>query len=117
MSPDYLPRAPRLSLRAPIAFRGPGTGWIQGQTMNISRSGVLFTVGSAPEIKGDVEFVINLSRGALRGPGVPLLPDLHCRGRVVRRCADANGGTVIAACIRRQSIRKAESFYLTNRSE
>jgi hypothetical protein len=78
--------------------------------VNISRSGVLFALPTPTDVAGQIEFVINLSRGALQGPGVPLLPDLHCHGRVVRTGTAPEGETVIAACIRRQSIRKKQSF-------
>jgi hypothetical protein len=81
-------------------------------TVNISRSGVLFTRTGWTDINGDLEFVINLSRGALQGPGVALLPDLHCRGRVVRVAAGPEGQSIIAASIRRQSLRRAEAASL-----
>ena len=55
----------------------------------------------------DVEFVINLSRGALNGPGARLLPDLHCRGHVVRQTPGPSGELMIAANIRRQALKKA----------
>ena len=114
MNTFYVPRAPRLALKAPIAFRrSTGTGWEEGRTVNISRSGVLFALPTTADLGGQIEFVINLSRGALQGPGVPLLPDLHCHGRVVRAQAGSDGETVVAACIRRQSIRRARSFFLS----
>jgi hypothetical protein len=103
------PRAPRLQLRAPIAFRtSPSGTWAEGWTIDISRSGVLFTVDSPiPGPAADLEFVINLSGGALQGPGVPLLPNLHCRGRVVRTAATAEGQPAVAASIRRQWVRRS----------
>jgi hypothetical protein len=107
--PEFFPRAPRLPLRAPVTIRSsPGAAWADGWTVNISRSGVLFRVplGHVPE--GDVEFVISLSRGALQGPGVPLLPDLHCRGRIIRSTTALDGETMVAASIRRQSLRRVE---------
>ena len=114
MPPEFVPRAPRLPLRAPIALRSRATSrWVQGRTLNISRSGVLFSLPITTQVDGDVEFVINLSRGALQGPGVALLPDLHCRGRVVRSGAGTEGETVVAARIRRQTIRRAQSFLVT----
>jgi hypothetical protein len=109
-----VPRAPRLPLKAPIAFRRPSARqWEEGRTVNISRSGVLFALPAVSPLGGDIEFVINLSRGALQGPGVPLLPDLHCHGKVVRLSEGSDGETVIAARIRRQWIRKAQSFFVT----
>jgi hypothetical protein len=108
--PDFFPRAPRLPLRAPLTVRSsPGAAWADGWTVNISRSGVLFRVpqGGVPE--GDVEFVISLSKGALQGPGVPLLPDLHCRGRVIRISPSPDGQAIVAASIRRQSLKRVDA--------
>ena len=110
---EFYPRAPRLPLRAPVTVRtSPSMPWTEGWTVNISRSGVLFAVeGNGTGVPdGDVEFVISLSRGALQGPGVPLLPDLHCRGRVVRVTQGAEGGSIVAASIRRQSLRRVEQM-------
>ena len=76
--------------------------------MNISRSGVLFAIDGVGVPDGDVEFVISLSRGALQGPGVPLLPDLHCRGRIVRVATGPEGEAIVAASIRRQSLRRVD---------
>ena len=76
--------------------------------MNISRSGVLFAIDGAGVPDGDIEFVISLSRGALQGPGVPLLPDLHCRGRIVRVSTGPEGESIVAASIRRQSLRRVD---------
>jgi PilZ domain. len=101
-----LPRAPRLLIRAPVMFRhSPRTPWREGWTINVSQSGVLIAAESPAEVRGDLEFLITLSKGALQGPGVPLLPDLHCRGQVVRHVIDADGICTIAANIRRQMIR------------
>ena len=112
---EFYPRAPRLPLRAPVTVRtSPSMPWTEGWTVNISRSGVLFAVdgnGSGTGVPdGDVEFVISLSRGALQGPGVPLLPDLHCRGRVVRVTQGSEGESIVAASIRRQSLRRVEQM-------
>ena len=109
MAQEFYPRAPRLPLRAPVTVRtSPSTPWAEGWTVNISRSGVLFAMEGAGIPDGEVEFVISLSRGALQGPGVPLLPDLHCRGRVVRVAEDSDGRSIVAASIRRQSLRRVD---------
>ena len=106
---EFFPRAPRLPLRAPVIVRAsPGAAWADGWTINISRSGVLFRVPQAHAPEGDVEFVIRLSKGALQGPGVPLLPDLHCRGRVIRTTPSPDGQAMVAASIRRQSLKRVE---------
>lgn len=110
----HVPRAPRLALKAPIAFRRSNAArWEEGRTVNISRSGVLFALPVSAAVGGRIEFVINFSRGALQGPGVPLLPDLHCHGRVIRLSAGSEGETVVAARIRQQLIRKARSFLVS----
>jgi hypothetical protein len=107
---EFYPRAPRLPLRAPVTVRtSPSTPWAEGWTVNISRSGVLFALDGAGLTDGEVEFVIRLSRGALQGPGVPLLPDLHCRGRIVRVMTGPKGESIVAASIRRQSLRRVDS--------
>jgi hypothetical protein len=107
---EFYPRAPRLPLRAPVAVRtSPSTPWSVGWTVNISRSGVLFAMDGERVPDGDVEFVISLSKGALQGPGVPLLPDLHCRGRIVRVSTAADGAQIVAASIRRQSLRRVDA--------
>src|SRR5215203_4612236 len=89
---DVLPRAPRLQIRAPVLIRNsPRAAWKDGWTINISQSGILVAFTSPVEFKGNVEFVVTLSKGALQGPGVALLPDLHCRGQVVRRAPGTDG--------------------------
>jgi hypothetical protein len=106
---EFFPRAPRLPLRAPLAVRASASmPWAEGWTVNISRSGVLFALPGTDAAEGDVEFVISLSRGALQGPGVPLLPDLHCRGRIIRVSPGQDGQSIVAATIRRQSLRHGD---------
>jgi hypothetical protein len=102
------PRAPRLAIRAPIDLRSLAIGhWTEGWTINISRSGVLFAMDREAARPGeDLEFVIHLSRGAFDGPGAPLLPDLFCRGRVVRTESGEQGRAIVAASIRRQWLRE-----------
>src|SRR5262245_16742120 len=105
-----LPRAPRLLIRAPVTFRRSSRmPWQEGWTINISQSGVLLAVAAPADLRGDVEFVITLSKGALQGPGVPFLPDLYCRGHIVRHATSADGVSTLAANIRRQLIRIAGS--------
>jgi hypothetical protein len=103
---EMLPRAPRLLIRAPIMIRESSRmPWRDGWTVNMSQSGVLIALGSPEELRGRVEFLIVLSKGALQGPGVPLLPDLHCRGEIVRHAVADDGAWTMAANIRRQRIR------------
>ena len=106
---ERVPRAPRMMVRAPVAYRTSSSSvWSEGWTRNISRSGVLFSLADGEGLAGAIEFVIHLSRGALQGPGVPRLPDLHCHGRIVRQADGKDGETVVAASIRRQSIERRE---------
>ena len=98
-----------MTVRAPVSYRtSSSTGWQEGWTRDISRSGVLFSPAGGSTVDGDVEFVIKLSRGHLQGPGVPLLPDLHCHGRIVRQATGEEGEVTVAASIRRQTIKRAE---------
>ena len=109
-SREHLPRAPRLPIRAPVTFRGSSRlPWQEGWTINVSQSGVLIALAAPVDVRGDLEFLITLSKGALQGPGVPLLPDLHCRGQIVRHDTAADGAWTIATNIRRQVIRMAGS--------
>jgi hypothetical protein len=105
---ELLPRAPRLLIRAPVTLRTSSRmPWREGWTINISQSGLLVAVASPVNLSGDVELVVSLSKGALQGPGVPLLPDLHCRGHIVRHEPGDDGAWTIAANIRRQVVRVA----------
>jgi hypothetical protein len=84
--------------------------WKHGWTINMSQSGVLVALAGQVELRGDIEFIITLSRAALQGPGVAMLPDLHCRGQIVRHESKADGAWAIAANIRRQRVRAAGSL-------
>jgi hypothetical protein len=108
---EGVPRAPRMMVRAPVAYRtSSSSAWAEGWTRNISRSGVLLSLADRGALAGDIEFVIHLSRGALQGPGVSLLPDLHCHGRIVRQADGKGGETLVAATIRRQSIERGKAM-------
>jgi hypothetical protein len=105
---DMLPRAPRLLIRAPVTFRRSSRmPWREGWTINMSHSGVLIALATPAEVRGDLDFLITLSKGVLQGPGVALLPDLHCRGHVVRLEVGDDGAVTMAVNIRRQVIRLA----------
>ena len=100
------PRAPRLPLRAPIRFlSADDLRDAEAWTVNISRSGVLFKIDqTVAELPVDVEYVIQLSKGALQGPGVPLLPNLHCSGQVVRHTDAPDGTRLYAVTITSQQV-------------
>jgi hypothetical protein len=105
---ELLPRAPRLLIRAPVMLRASSRmPWREGWTINISQSGLLVALASPADLLGQVELVVSLSKGALQGPGVPLLPDLHCRGHIVRHQPGGDGKWTVAANIRRQVVRIA----------
>jgi len=76
-----LPRAFRFGLHVPVCFRARGQqDWRQGQTENMSRSGVLFSSDQTLKPQDDVEmlFVLPVASGD-EGAVV-----LSCQGRVVR---------------------------------
>ena len=75
-----VPRAERLVLRIPIAYRAPGDDeWFQSRTLNISESGVLFgPTGLQPGALIEVMFSVPPSIGSI--PTGTLI----CVGQVVR---------------------------------
>src|ERR1700733_9182900 len=74
-------RAPRFPLQMAVRFRRLGdSGWLEGQTENISCSGVLFRVEDALPVQADVELRLALPIGGDRVQP----PEVFCRGRVVR---------------------------------
>ena len=98
MPQSWVPRAERLRVGAPVAYRSIyETAWQAGSTVNISRTGVLFRPadGASPPA-ADLHFVIYLSRAPLvvDGAQVPT-PDLYCGGRLART-ADLDGQPVVA---------------------
>jgi hypothetical protein len=85
---EYVARAPRFPIQAPLTFRAGGEkSWHEGKTINISRSGVLFKADHAlepktmlemriafpPEMTGDVETNVvcwgPIVRRQVPGPG------------------------------------------------
>jgi hypothetical protein len=78
-------RAPRFALRLPLRYRGVGERhWREGQTQNISRTGVLFFAENLMRIDTPVEMRFALPvAGARRG--------VACRGRIVRIVPAAEG--------------------------
>jgi PilZ domain len=72
-------RAPRFPLELPIRCRRAGEDdWIDGVTINISRSGVLFRTSAPLDVDTTVEMRIAL-RGLSAQTG-----ELRCDGRIVR---------------------------------
>lgn len=75
-----LPRAARIALALPIAYRTlRDEGWFQSRILNISESGVLFgPTGLAPGASIEVMFVAPIPIGAIASG------KLVCVGEVVR---------------------------------
>jgi hypothetical protein len=77
-------RAPRYSIPIAILYRTPGDPtWLEGQTENISRSGVLFRTDRPIETNTPVELMMEIPQfinTAVAGPAI-------CRGRIVRAVA------------------------------
>ena len=72
-------RAPRFALDVPVRVRRVGAAvWQSGQTVNISRSGLLAAVRGSFRLHDTIEAIVELSR-ATAGVG-----DVRIRGRVAR---------------------------------
>ena len=84
MNQHYHTRAPRYSLPIAILYRTPSDPtWLEGQTENISRSGVLFRTARPIERNTPVELMLeipNFITTSVAGPAI-------CRGRIVRAVA------------------------------
>jgi hypothetical protein len=74
-------RAPRYASPIAVLYRTPGDSvWLEGQTENISRSGVLFRTARTIETNTPVELMMeipNFITTSVIGPAI-------CRGRIVR---------------------------------
>jgi hypothetical protein len=75
-------RAERFRVRYPIKYRAAGEPtWHEGETVNISRTGLLFTMTAPLEVGSYVELIILLDE--TRGRGRTCL-EVVCSGPVVR---------------------------------
>ncbi len=75
-------RAPRYPLRIPLRYRSShDEQWRDGQTENISRSGVLFRTDRAMPLQTPIEIVLALPP-EVAGEGAAAT--VICRGRIVR---------------------------------
>lgn len=71
-------RATRFALQLPLRYRAIGeSGWHEGLTENISRSGVLFHAEDLLQIATPLEITFTL-------PAKNRSPEVFCRGQVVR---------------------------------
>ncbi len=91
------PRAARYEMSAPVMYRQVGeNSWQEGQTLNVSSSGVLFTCPAPALATGTkLEFLL-----VLPNPGLRDRPRVHCRGAIVRHeRRGAGSGCAVAATI------------------
>ena len=91
-------RARRFPLTLPIRCRRAGGGWIQGTTINISSSGVLFRTSEPLDVDTQVEMSIVLGESRARAG------ELRCDGHIVR----IDGGSTtpsMAAAFSRYDLR------------
>ena len=95
-------RATRFPLTLPIRCRRAGDeGWIEGVTINISRSGVLFRTSEPLDVNTQIEMRIALGETrARRG-------ELKCDGHVVRIESDSTTRST-AAAVSRSNLRPRE---------
>ncbi len=91
----YIPRAARYRLDVPLRYRVAGSDrWQEGQTVNVSGTGVLVQVAEflAPEMLFEMVLRLPLEVGNLPAG------DLVCLGKVTRRSPDMAppGGYLVA---------------------
>ena len=85
-------RARRFPLTLPIRCRRTGEeGWLEGVTINISSSGVLFLTSKPLDVDTKVEMTIVLGESRARGG------ELRCDGRIVRIESDGSTTSSMAA--------------------
>lgn len=74
-------RASRFPVELPLRYRPLGElGWVEGRTINVSRSGVLFAADELLPEETPVELTFDLPPEMGGGPG----EGITCRGQVVR---------------------------------
>ena len=102
-------RTRRFEMELPVSITRAGAERVAlaGKTKNISSTGVLFTVGTEPDLGGSIEYVITLSREE----SAPV--NIRCVGKVLRAERayhpeeDGRRGYEIAATLERyEFIRK-----------
>jgi PilZ domain len=93
-------RAHRFPLTLPIRCRRAGEdGWLEGVTINISSSGVLFCTSKPLDVDTKVEMTIVLGQSrAQRG-------ELRCDGRIVRIESGSSTTASMAATFSRYNLR------------
>ena len=91
-------RASRVPLALTLRYRPQGdVGWSEAQTINISRSGVLFAADGSLEIDAPIEMSLDLPIEVGGAPGT----EVTCRGHVVRTILPpaSDGPPVVAVSI------------------
>jgi len=86
--------AVRFPLSLPVMLSA-GENDAEGETRNVSASGVLFALDKALRVGLDVHFSMKMPRETL---GSPQDVVVHCKGRVVR-CSSSHSGFLAAATI------------------
>jgi PilZ domain-containing protein len=88
----------RCAVRFPLALPvvlSTGESDVEGQTRNVSASGVLFSLDQDLRVGSDVRFSLRMPRETL---GSPQDVVVHCKGRVVR-CSSSHNEHLAAATI------------------
>ncbi len=77
-------RAPRYDLALPVFYRPIGNeDWHAGTSLNISRSGIIFSVSGDLEIGSKIEVHVVFHAGERLWPN-----DIRCTGEVVRKAVE-----------------------------
>ena len=85
----YRPRAQRFSLQMSMSYRMPKGEWSEGQTENISRSGVLFRARQPVPPNTQIELRVQMPWELTGARAAEVL----CRGRVVRLMVPTEDGS------------------------
>ena len=97
-------RAPRFPLTLPIRCRRAGDDdWIEGVTINISRSGVLFRASEPLDVDTRIDIRIVLGESPAR------TGELRCDGHVVRIASTDAATQSMAAAFFRSNLRPRET--------
>ncbi|MGE5199585.1 MAG: PilZ domain-containing protein [Rhodospirillaceae bacterium] len=95
---EFQQRARRFSMAMPLVFRQSAESeWQDAQTLNLSRTGILFrTEGAAPARDRQIEFIVSLPLFS-----ADLDSRVRCTGRVARVAAEApaEGGKAVGVTI------------------
>ena len=90
MSVPVVPRAQRFPIVCKVLWRiRGGTDWIEGTSVNVSRSGVLCNTEHPLGVGAEVEMILPLSWGTTAYVD---LADVIVSGRIVRVVPDESGG-------------------------